>query len=177
MKNRISFISFTFSCALATALHPAISAAAALNLRTGAWEMTITTVTFGNIMAPSLLEKLSPEQQAEIEKSVKARSGRPSIQIHKSCVTQKDIDEMNLIKADDDSCTRKIKTQSSTRVELEENCVGDDANQKTIGIESKKPESLLLIADVVRDNGSKIHLDVNGRWLAADCKGIDSEAE
>lgn len=177
MKNRISSSSIFFSCALATALCPSLSYAAALNLRTGAWEMTITTVTFGNIMTPALLEKLSPEQRAQIEQNVQERSGKPSIQIHKSCVTKKDIDEMNLIKADDENCTRKIKTQSSTRVELEESCSGADANQKTIGIESKNPESLLLVADVMRNNGSKIHLDVNGRWLATECKGIAAEME
>lgn len=182
MKNRISIIS-PYCFALATALSSTTSQAAApshatpLDLRTGSWEMTITTVTFGNIMTPALLEKLPAEQRAEIEKNAQERSGRPSIQVHKSCVTQKDLDEMNLIKADSANCTRKIRTQSSTRVELEETCGGSDANQKKIGIESKNPESLLLIADVVRDNGSKIHLDVNGRWLAADCEDIATEME
>ena len=177
MKNWISFSVFIF-CALVSALYPTPSRAAALNLRTGAWEMTITTVTFGNVLASSsVLEQLSPEQRAQLEQKVLAQSGKPSILVHKSCVTQKDVDEMNLINADDANCTRKIKTQSSTRVELEESCDGADANQKTIGIETKSPENLLLIADVMRDNGSKIHLDVNGRWLTADCKGIATETE
>jgi hypothetical protein len=177
MKNRNSNTALsTLFLVLATAL-TSPTHAAVLNLRTGAWEMTITTVTFGNIMSPSVMEKLSAEQRDQIEKNVQAKSGKPSIQVHKSCIVQKDIDEMNLIKADDKDCTRKIKNQSSTRVELEEVCGGADANRKTIGIESKNPESLLLLADVARDNGSKIHLDVNGRWLAADCKGIPAEDE
>ncbi|HEY3699852.1 MAG TPA: DUF3617 family protein [Spongiibacteraceae bacterium] len=171
MKNILS------GAALAAVIATAPALGASLNLRTGAWEMTLTTVTTGNVIAPSTLEKLQPEQREQIERNMQERSGKPSIQIHKTCVSQKDIDEMNLIKADDKNCSRKIKAQSSMRVDLDESCGEPDANQKSISIETKNPESLLLIADVQSSNGGKIHLDVNGRWLASDCKGILTETE
>lgn len=171
MKNILSCAAMV----VAITAEPAFSAP--LNLRTGAWEMTLTTVTTGNVITPSALEKLQPEQREQIERSMLERSGKPSIQVHKTCVTQKDIDEMNLIKADDANCSRKIKAQSNTRVDLDESCGEPDANRKSISIETKNPESLLLIADVQSNNGGKIHLDVNGRWLAPDCKGMSAETD
>lgn len=177
MKNRILLLTkwaiapFAL-CAVCAAVH-----AASLNLKPGAWEMSITTVTTGNILSPAVLEKLPEAQRAQLEQQMRERSGKPSIQLHKTCISQKDIDELNLINAEDENCARKIHTQSSTRVEFEESCSGADANRKSINIESKSPGNLSLIANIERDNGSKIHLDVNGRWLGADCKGIPTEAE
>jgi len=173
MKNRTSAL----ICTCATALFSIGGHAASLDLKPGAWEMSITTITTGNVLSPATLEKLPAEQRAQLEATMRERSGKPSIQMHKTCVSRKDIDELNLIDAPGENCSRKIITQSSTRVEFEESCGGADPNHKAIGIESKTPESLLLFANIERDNGSKIRLDVSGRWLDADCKGIPSEAE
>ena len=162
-------------CAVALLLAlPLYGFANSFNVKTGAWEMTTTTMSTGNFVPPDILARMPPEQRAKMEQALQARSGKPMTRVDKHCVTKDDLDQDRLFKSDNDSqCTRKIVTKSATRIVLEQTCGTPRASTATITIETQTPESVTTAVDVVQAGGNgKIHLEAHGRWLGASCAGI-----
>ncbi len=101
----------------------ACAGAESFNAKPGAWEMSVTTVTTGNPIPADVLEALPPDKRAEIEASMKERSGKADTDTFKSCVTQQDLDQNSMIKSESDSkCTRKVVSKSSTKIVVEQTC-------------------------------------------------------
>jgi Protein of unknown function (DUF3617) len=118
--------------------------AVSLNLKLGAWEMT----------------------------SVTQHSGKAVTDVDKSCITQEDLDDNDILDSDDDDCEVEVVSQTSTKVELKQTCAEPQVSSSRIRIEAKTPERLVVSMD--REQGdTKAHIEVNGRWLGASCKGID----
>ena len=153
---------------------PLYGFADSFNVKTGAWEMTTTTVSTGNLMPPEMLARMSPEQRARMEQAMQAHSGKPTTRVDKDCVTKEDLDQDRLFKSDNDSaCTRKIVQKSATRVVLEQTCGAPRASTATVTIETQTPESVTTAVDIAMAGGSgKMHMQGHGRWLGASCAGI-----
>jgi Protein of unknown function (DUF3617) len=115
-----------------------------LNLKLGAWEMT----------------------------SVTRLSGKTVTEVDKSCLTQEDLDENDILDSDDDDCEVEVVSQSSSRVELKQTCAEPALSTSHVRLEAKTPERLFVSIDREQGDG-KAHIEVNGRWLGASCKGID----
>ena len=83
-----------------------------LDVKPGAWDMSITTLTRGSLIPPNLLAKMPPEQRAKFEQSMQARSGKPMTHNSKECVTQEDLDQDRMLKEPQEDG----ELQSTTRV-------------------------------------------------------------
>ena len=61
-----------------------------LNVKLGLWEMNTTTKSGGEMpISPELLNKLTPEQRAKLEESMKAHSGaHETTNTYKTCLTK-----------------------------------------------------------------------------------------
>jgi hypothetical protein len=145
-----------------------------LNAKTGAWEITTTTLTTGMPVPAEALAKMPPGQRANIEKTMQARAGKPSTHMRKSCVTKKELDEDRVIKSDDEGqCKKKIISKSASKIVFEQTCAAPHASTSNVTIEAKTPESIVASMDMVRGGASgKIHADIKGRWLSTSCAGI-----
>lgn len=172
------FIRNLLRCAIAFAVAtPLYALAASFNAKPGAWEITTTTVTKGMTIPADALANMPPAQRAKIEKSMQARSGKPSMHVNKSCVTQKKLDQDSMIASDDDDhCKKKIISKSASKIVMESTCPAPQAYTSKWTIEAKTPESLAANGDIVQQTGGKIHVDIKGRWLGASCAGIKDDS-
>ena len=145
-----------------------------LNAKPGTWEMSVTTLTTGNPIPADVLAKMPPEERAQVEAAMKARSGKPDTQVFKSCVTQKDLDQNSMIKSEGDSkCSKKVATQSATKIVIDQVCPAPLASTGKATIEARTPERIVSVIDTAQGTGGKIHVDIKGRWLGASCEGIE----
>jgi len=86
------------------------------NLKTGAWEMTPTSVITGTLIPPDVLAKLPPERRARLEQAMQARSGQPKIRTSRSRITQRDLDQNRLIKEENEGEDPQWTTKGSLKV-------------------------------------------------------------
>jgi len=162
-------------CAIAfTVAMPLYAHADSFNAKPGVWEITTTTLTNGMMIPAEALADMPPAQRAKLEKSMQARSGKPSTHVTKSCVTKADLDQDRVLKPDDEqNCKRNIVSKSASKIVYEETCVGGNAYKSTVKLESRTAESISANFDMVRDGGGgKIHVDIKGKWLGSSCAGI-----
>lgn len=163
---------FRWAVAFAVAI-PLHAFAAPFDAKPGAWEITTTTLMQGMLIPAEALADMPPEQRTKIEKAMRARSGKPSTHVTKSCVTQQELDQDSMIGTDDqDDCKKKVISRSATRLVLEKTCPAPRAYAAKWTIVARTPESLAATADLVQAGGGKIHLDIKGRWLGTSCAGI-----
>jgi len=167
-------------CAIAFAVAmPLYALADSFNMKTGAWEITTTTLMNGMLIPAEDLAGMPPAQRARIEKAMQARAGKPSTHVMKSCVTKTDLDQDRVLKADDEEhCKKKIISKSSSKIVYEQTCSGHEASKSTVTVEAKTPESIAASMDMVqqRSGGGKIHVDMKGKWLGSSCAGIKDKS-
>jgi hypothetical protein len=162
-------------CAVAVAVAtPCYALADPLNAKAGAWEMTTTTLMAGMPVPAETLAKMPPEQRAKMEAAMQARAAKPSTHVRKQCVTKEDLDQDRLLETDDeDHCTKKVLSRSSTKIVFEETCGVPRTSTASATFETKTPESIVASIDMVHAGASgKVHIDLKGRWLGASCAGI-----
>jgi Protein of unknown function (DUF3617) len=149
--------------------------AEALNVKPGAWHITVVTTTTGNPIPPDALAKLQPDQRAKIEESMKARAGKPNTETFKSCITREDLDQDRMFNAESDgNCTRKILSKTATKLVIEQTCTTPQALTGRTTLEAKSPEAIVAVIDTVQGGANgKIHVDLKGRWLGAGCDGLE----
>lgn len=176
------FIKDIFRCTIALAIialaivAPLPVFADALNVKTGGWEMTTTTLITGMPAPPETLAKMSPEQRAKVEAMLAARAGKPSTHVSKSCVTKEDLDQDNMIKSDNVDCKKEVISRSATKIVVTETCNAPHASTSNVIIEAKTPENVVANMDMTQPGASgKIHVDVDGRWLGPSCTGIGEQ--
>jgi len=144
------------------------------NMKTGAWELTYTSVTTGMLLPPEMLERMPPERRAKLEEAMRARSGQPKTRVHQGCITQKDLDQNNFLKQEGEGetqCTLKVVSKYSSKLVLERTCPAPRASTMQISIDAKTPESVAGSIDGAIGAG-KVHTDVKGHWLGASCDEI-----
>lgn len=66
-----------------------------LNVKTGLWQVTMTTNMTGlPPISPEVLKQLTPEQRSKLEESMKARASQgPQKRTYKHCMTQQDLNK------------------------------------------------------------------------------------
>lgn len=153
---------------------PLPAAADQLNIKPGAWEITTTAVASGIRLPAEALAKLSPEQRAKMEASMRAQDGKPVTQVEQSCVTQEEL-EQNTLLASDEGCARKIVASSATKIVIDETCPAPNVSSSRVTIEASAPDRIVMTMDRTQAGGGKIRADVKGRWLAASCAGIEED--
>lgn len=152
---------------------PLWSLAAGLNTKTGAWEMTTTTTRSGMLIPAEALAKMSAEQRARIEATMKARAGQNKTHVHQHCVTQADLDQNRMLESDEDAkCSRKVISSSASKLVMERQCPAPHASKVRMTMESTSPDKIVASIDVTQGSNGKMHMDIKGRWLSASCAGI-----
>jgi hypothetical protein len=163
---------------IAVALAAGISChagAESLNVKPGAWHITVVTTTTGNPIPPDALANLPPDKRAQIEESMRAQAGKPNTETFKSCMTKEDLDQDRMFKSEDEStCARKILSRTATKVVIEQTCPAPRALTGRTTLEAKTPETISAVIDTVQGSAAgKIHVELKGRWLGASCEGIE----
>ncbi len=155
--------------------------AESLNVKPGAWEMTVTTVASGMKLSPEMAANMTPAQRVQMEQMMKAREGKPHTMTVPSCVTKEDVSQDRIIKEmeeEDDAaaagqCKAKVISKSSSKLVIDQFCPGPPASTGHLTIESKTPESLVATGDRNLKGSGKTHMDIKGKWLRASCEGIE----
>ena|SRR5882672_6965034 len=161
--------------ALATGM-PFDAPAETLNAKTGAWQLTVTTLTSGNPLPADVLAKMPPDERAKVEEAMKARAGKPSTETFKTCITQADLNQNRMIRSEDDdsNCKKKVLSHTSTKHVITQTCPPPRASSGQATIEAKTPESIVASIDTIQADGNgKIRVDIKGRWLGVSCEGIE----
>jgi len=160
--------------ALALVALPLVSHAETLDIKTGAWEVTISTAMSGMPIPKEAMAKMSPEQRARMEASMRAQAGQGKPHTSRSCVTREDIDRGQLMRSDEPNCKRKVITQNARHLEMEEVCTGPEPSKSHFKVDATSRERYTGSLDTTRGDG-KVHVDMTGRWIAATCtKGVDN---
>ena len=154
--------------------------AESFNVKPGAWEMTVTTVTSGMKLSPDMAAKMTPQQRAQMEQMMKAREGKPHTMTAPSCITKEDVAHDRIIKEmedeDDDGevkCKVKVISKSSSKLVVDTVCPGPSPSTTHLTIEAKTTDSIVATGDRDQKGSGKVHMDIKGKWLGASCEGIE----
>ncbi len=175
--KRLALTLTTWRLLAGLALAAPALAADGLDIKTGLWETTITTQLAGApAVPPSVLEKMSPEQRAKMLAAAKQAAARgPSTIVEKSCVTAADL-QKGAFKAgtddEDEDCTHKITAQTKSLQQMTLTCTGEMPRTAVFRVEALDREHVKGSIENV-SGPSRSSLQISGRWLGNDCKGID----
>ncbi len=154
--------------------------AESLNVKPGAWEMTVTTVASGMKLSPEMAAKMTPLQRAQMEQMMKAREGKSHTTTLQSCLTKDDVSQDRIIKEmedeDDDGavqCKVKVISKSSSKLVIDKLCPGPSPSTTHFTIEAKTTDSIVAIGDREQQGSGKSRMDIKGRWIGASCEGIE----
>lgn len=89
--------------------------AESFNVKTGAWEVTSTGMTTGMMIPPEIFANMPPDRRAKLEQAMQARSAQPKTHVKKVCITQKDLDQNNLIREEDERDSAQPKSFPSPK--------------------------------------------------------------
>jgi hypothetical protein len=143
--------------------------AGGFDIKTGAWEVTGSTSMSGMPMPKDALDKMPPAQRARLEAAMAARAGKVTSHTSTTCVTQRDLDRVDLMKSEGANCSRKIISQTARHYEMEETCTAPEPSKTHAKFDAKSAESYSGSIDRMQGSG-KVHVETTGRWLGAVCK-------
>lgn len=131
-----------------------------IDLRPGEWQVTVLGMT----MPPAALAKIPAAARANIEAEMK----KPTTTT--TCITAKDIAELNLGKMDDDEdCRVTQRTTSRTAATFTRECTGDNKRTDTMTVDAASRESFKASVKMTTEDGPS-SVTMTGKWLAAVCK-------
>ncbi len=145
-----------------------------LNIKTGLWEVTLTSAVSGRVpIPPERLAGMTPEQRAKFEAAMEKRaSGVPKTRTYKNCITK---EQLNKDPFGDDkrNCTRTVLKSTGSKMDIREVCEGDGVkSDMTIQIEALSPENIKATGHVTAAGGEKsmnVNTNFTGKWLGATC--------
>ena len=160
---------FTF---LALSLSSIVFAQApALDVKMGLWELT-SKVTMGGQM-PFDTSKLSPEQRAQVEASLKSSMGTHTT-VNKTCMTKEKFDKSNFMSdMPGMTCTQTITTNTRSTLEASGVCTGGTGSMTMqMRFDAQSPTAVTgTMKGASTSAGKTLTTDatISGKWLGADC--------
>ena len=159
---------------LATTLIASFTALAAeqLNVKTGQWEMVMSTSTSGASPIPEAARaKMSPEQLAKMDAMFGANAAP---RVHKSleCVTKEDLAKP-FHPDEDDNCQTTVIKSTSTTQDISVTCKGDHPSTGKMHVEASSTESMKATIDFTVESGNgatQIKTQMTGHWVGPTCK-------
>ncbi len=165
---------FAFSlcvwCVITSSVH-----AEALDLKTGTWETTATTTIKGMPIPKESLKQLSASAREQVEQQMRERAAKPHTQTLRSCVTQDKLDRSDLLQSGHPDCKRKILAHDAHKLEVEERCPPPLSSKSNYILTTKSPESYDSTIDVQQGESGKIHVEMTGHWISAECSEAKEE--
>jgi hypothetical protein len=170
-----------FLLLIVSAALPLTAVAEKLNIRTGTWEITATTQMSGApAPPPELLEKMTPQQRAEIVAAYKAEAAKgPQTEVTRECITTEDV-EQPFKSAGAEDCTQEIVRTTRTTQEARLVCTGAYQGSGVLRVTAPNPEAMTASLDLRAGEGRDqmtIKAQMQGRWLAEDCEDEDAYDE
>ncbi len=165
MKIRLFLLAFTV---LPLCVH-----AESLDIKTGLWEITMSTAMSGVPIPAEALANMPAAQREKMEAAMRARSGEMNTKTHRSCVTQEDLDRGQFIKSEKENCKRNVVEQNARHFEAEEICGAPEPSRSHTTVAAKTPETYTATMDMAQGEGGKVHVEMSGRWIAAACSEAD----
>ena len=154
---------------------PLCGHAESLDIKTGLWEIVMSTAISGVPIPAAALANMPAAQRAKIEESMRARAGKVNTNTTRSCVTQADLDRGNLLESEDKNCMRNVIEQNARRFEVEETCGAPEPTKTHMTFAAKTPESYTATLDRAQGEGGKVHVEMSGRWVTAVCTEADED--
>jgi hypothetical protein len=103
-----------------------------LNVKTGLWQDTATTIVTGGLgIPPEMMSRLTPEQRARYEAAMKHEAnGTPKTRTYKACLTQKQLNEEPFADRNHGNmkCKETVINSTSSDFEVREQCAEGSAN-------------------------------------------------
>jgi len=146
-----------------------------LAVKPGLWEATVTS----KVQLPDeVLSKMSPDQRAQMEAAVAARSGQAAgPRVVKVCLDKDSLNRALTLGSDPrQNCQRKLFSSSPTKQEVDVECTAE--NGKLVGrmtFEALSPESGRGTMQMIREGGMglmKVNVVVNAKYLGPDCGDV-----
>lgn len=157
----------------AVLLMPVIAAAAdftPLALKPGLWEATVTT----QMQLPdAMLANLPPERRAQMQAMMAGRMGQPSVV--KSCLTKESLSKALNFGATGEkrNCQFNLVTSSTTKQQADIECTSDKGKVTgSMTFEALTAESGRVTMRMSQDNGTKMDITVNTKYLGPDCGDV-----
>lgn len=161
-----------FVCALASAAAPQLG----MNVEPGLWEVTFVGDPAGAPALPdSLLQKLTPEQQAKMQQ-VMARASQPKK--FKECMTADKLSRGFGSKSEDsDDCKVSVTINTSTQYQAERQCSAQGGNVQAklhFNIMGKRQASGTVDLTLTQPDGKVLstHRTMQAQWLSSDCGNV-----
>jgi len=124
-------------------LWPWYAHAEPIDLKTGGWEVSVTTTGAG----------------AAADK-----------QTFQTCVTKQDLASGGVFESEDETnCTHKVITQSAQRFEFDEACREPEPSKGHMVFEAKSREAYVGSIDRTLEGGAQVHIEMSGHWVSATC--------
>jgi len=160
---------------LALVVLPLHGHAEALDLKTGAWQIEMSTTVAGMPIPEASLAQMPAAQRAKVEESMRARAGEVDKQTYRTCLTKEDVDRGDLFESEDENCKRKVIEQTSRRFDIEETCGAPEPSTTHMTFATESPESYTATMDRTEGEGGRVHVEMNGSWVAAACSEDDED--
>lgn len=145
-----------------------------LNVKPGLWEVTMTTAVSGRPpISQEILAKMTPEQRAKFEASMKGMaSGVPKTKTSRNCVTKEQLSK-DPFSEEKSNCTRTVLKSTGSMMEIREVCEGEGVKSDvTMRIEALNPENVKGSGHVTAAGGSNsmnVNTSFTAKWLGATC--------
>lgn len=141
-------------------------------MKMGLWEMTSTSTISGQMPLMDT-SKMTPEQRAKIEESMKAMMG-PHTNVTRSCVTKEKLEKSVFMMPEQQGQTCKQQVVTNTRSALEAKliCTGQHPMFGQLRIDTLSPTAIkATVTSVPGDKGQSVNVTITlaGKWLGADC--------
>ena len=146
-----------------------------LNVRTGLWENTLTTIMGGDSIPANLLSRMSPERRAKMEAAMRERaSANGHTTTYQSCVTADELKKMPF--ADKQNCTDTLLSSSSTDAQIKFACTMEDIKANgTLQVHVVSSTSVQGTGSgTATGNGQTMNITstMSGRWVNSDCGDV-----
>ena len=147
-----------------------------LNVRTGLWQNTLTTMIGGDsLVSPNMLSHLSPERRARMEAAMRERAAQGGhTTTYQSCVTAEELKEAPF--ADKQNCTSTLLSSSSTEVKIQLACTMEDIKaQGTLQLQATSSTNVQGSGSgSATSNGQTMTTSsiFKGHWVKADCGDV-----
>lgn len=149
-----------------------------LNVKTGLWEMTMTTTTSGTMpISAELAAKMTPEQRARMEAAMKAHSAEKTrTTTYKSCMTKEKLEKGFDFGQKDSKCTPTVVNSTASSEDARFSCElqVDVKSSGTIHFDALDPENIKGSGQTSTTGGGNtmnVKLSWTGKWIGPACSG------
>jgi hypothetical protein len=168
-------------CLLAGVILSAAGKVQPLNVKTGLWQVTMTTTMSGLPPIPpemqARLEQMPPEQRAKMEEMIKSRfGGAPHNSSYKKCVTKEEL-ENNAFNKPDEKCNWTVVNSTGSDMEVKgTSCAAGksegmqtDVDLKLHVVDSENVQATMQFTATGNGHTMNGNGTYTGKWLGASC--------